>query len=431
MDHTTLTQKQITWCGEIETRWCTEISSKLWHLDSGFTALGGEAAAVLRSTLTEITAWLNALILDHPTTIHSLNYSVKYAENSENGLTEGGNEAVVNAASTHPWMNNGHLLKSVHSIMFLWAEMPVSWADLRLMWAQLMDDIILVSQEIGSPFDNYEKAEIWLNLLTSAVADIRVEHMETQLAERGDETLFSQHLAGRFLANASHEIRTPLTAVLGFSELLMEKTYGELNSEQLTALGHIENSAQNLLEIINNLLDLLHIRAGKLVQQYRSQDCTPLLSDIYKILLPLANRKSVEFTINLANNLGIIETDESIFRHIVYHLLASTLRATPARGNVSISAKRINDEIIITTHDTALHLPPETLPNMMMPYPLLENVPARGYEGWEVGLPLVMRYIELLQGTMKIESVPGEGTQFFITLPAVRPAISHSVMTDK
>ena len=235
------------------------------------------------------------------------------------------------------------------------------------------------------------------------------------------ESALTEHLAGRFLANASHELRTPLTAILGFSELLLEDTYGPLNDAQRTALGHIEESAQTLLEVVNNLLDLLHIRAGNLVLGYRLIDIADVLQSLHSILSPLSARRGVAFRLELPADLGQIESDEKIVRHIVYHLLASGLRSTPAGGEVTLTAERTPDALLIRTHDTALHLPPEAVANMMGPFPLLENSPARGYEGWEIGLPLVHRYVELLQGTIRLESLPERGTTFTVSLPLKRP----------
>lgn len=234
------------------------------------------------------------------------------------------------------------------------------------------------------------------------------------------EAALTQHLQGRFLANASHELRTPLTAILGFSELLLEDTYGPLNDAQRTALGHIEESAQNLLEVVNNLLDLLHIRAGNLILRYKKVDIAAVLQSLHSVLSPLSSRRGVGFRLDLAEGLGEVDTDEKIVRHIIYHLLASGLRSTPSGGEVVLSAERNDRWLVIQTYDMALHLPPEAVANMMGPFPLLENNPARGYEGWEIGLPLVHRYVELLEGTMEIESLPERGTSFTIKLPLKR-----------
>ncbi len=313
---------------------------------------------------------------------------------------------------------------TIDSCALEWDALSAPWTDIRAMLNILASKIRDFAEDRGFGND-FEQCIFPLTTILMAFADRRMSHIEHQLAAHREEAAATQHLAGRFLANASHELRTPLTAVLGFAELLMEGTYGELAEEQRNAMMHIENSAQNLLEIINNLLDLLHIRSGKLTLQYRPVAMTPLLHNIYEILTPLANRKSVKFSLELADDLGMIEADENIVRHIVYHLLSSALRATPMGGQVCLRASRDGQRFIIVTHDTALHLPPEAIANMMDPFPILENSPARGYEGWEVGLPLVRRYVDLHAGTLDLESFPDKGTTFYIGLPVSRPDRSH------
>ena len=268
---------------------------------------------------------------------------------------------------------------------------------------------------------------IWL--VQAGLNALRANHMGNQLrlmteevARQRDDAMAAQHLAGRFLANASHEIRTPLTAVLGFSELLLEETYGDLNAEQRTAIGHIENSAQNLLEIVNNLLDLMQFRAGKLELQYRRVAMEPVLHNVFNILVPLSKRRKVRFRQELPDDLGYIEADEGIVRHIVYHLLESALRATPEDGEVVLRAERSEGCLTIVTYDTALHFPPEAVENMNDAYPILENSPARGYDGWEIGLPLVRRYVDLHSGSMTIESSLDRGTTIRVQLPTHRPS---------
>ncbi|HLK59452.1 MAG TPA: HAMP domain-containing sensor histidine kinase [Chthonomonadaceae bacterium] len=302
-----------------------------------------------------------------------------------------------------------------------WNALPLSWEDLKNLCRLLEDQVGVSLQRAGADAALRWRVTAALNRLVSAIADRRVPQLERELATDREQALITQHLAGRFLANASHELRTPLTAILGFAELLLEETYGELNSEQCTAIGHINDSAQNLLEIVNNLLDLLHYRAGKLKMDYRSVEVKPVLQNLYDLLSSLAERKKVRFSLTISNELGRIDMDENIVRHIVYHLLSSALRSTPEGGEVMLIAHREPERLSIQTHDTALHLPPEALANMTNPFPLLENSPARGYEGWEVGLPLVRRYVDLHGGTLETESLPEQGTIFRIFLPTRRP----------
>jgi signal transduction histidine kinase len=139
---------------------------------------------------------------------------------------------------------------------------------------------------------------------------------------------------------------------------------------------------------------------------------------VYELLSSLAERRNLIFTIDVPHDLGAMNMDENIVRHIVYHLLSSALRSTPSGGSVSLSAERTSTRVTIITTDTALKLPQEAIDNMLGTVPLLENSPVRGYEGWEVGLALVRRYVELHEGTMEIDNGEAEGTVFRVTLPA-------------
>jgi signal transduction histidine kinase len=301
-----------------------------------------------------------------------------------------------------------------------WCDAPLTWQDIHTLLELLRKQIRAAYKTRDTEYPGY-MIEGALMYLAAFVAEHKMAKAEEEGSLQRHEFVASQHLAGRFLANASHELRTPLTAVLGFSELLLEETYGELTEGQRIAVGHIENSAQNLLEIVNNLLDLLHIRAGKLQLQFRPVAMVPLLKNVYDILMPLSQRRSVSFLQFLPDDLGSIEADESIVRHIVYYLLASTLRATPKGGEVILKAERRDGGVRILTQDTAMHLPPEALDNMRDAFPILENSPARGYDGWEIGLPLVKRYVDLHGGVLDMESLPETGTIFTVRLPTHQP----------
>lgn len=300
------------------------------------------------------------------------------------------------------------------------ADLSLAWADVRAALNLLMTAIREALAARNADSATLDLADGFQEAIAALVADLRVQQLEEELAAHREEAVVTQHLAGRFLANASHELRTPLTAVIGFAELLEEENYGPLTPEQATAVGHIENSAQNLLEIINNMLDLLHIRAGQLKLRYRQINLRSLLESLYLMLIPLAGRKNVQFEMERGADLGMMEADEDIIRHIVYYLLSSALRATPAEGRVTLRAWRDTTHAYIEVQDTALHLPPEAMANMGNPFPRLENSPARGYEGWEVGLPLVYRYVNLHHGTLEVESLPGQGTIFRVVLPVKR-----------
>jgi signal transduction histidine kinase len=260
---------------------------------------------------------------------------------------------------------------------------------------------------------------------------LQYEQEAKELAQLRQEALSAQHIVERFLAHSSHELRTPLTAILGFAEILSEGIYGEMTPAQQQAVGHIENSAHNLVEIVNNMLDMLRMRSGKLNLYVRPFALLPVLRDIHAMLIPLSQRKNVTLQFELAENLGTIEADENVLRHILYHLLTSSLRATPAEGVVSLRASQEPDSLLLVVEDTALHLPPEALTQLQSHLPRIENAPVRGYEQWEIGLPLVRRYVEMQGGTLDIENLHGGGIRFRITIPTrTKPTRNEVVFTE-
>lgn len=387
--------------GRIRDAWLTEAQAQLWHLDRPIFARRGALIKCVSDTLTTL---MYAYERHCQHTLPSPDESTPISQNPP-------------VSSPTEILNTLNESESVwQDCAEQWAMQPLPWADIRALNRLLT---VCVCQNLTMQGADTHTLGIITGLLTTQAtitAEIRLQELETQTDARREESIINQQLAGRFLANASHELRTPLTAVLGFSDLLLEETYGALSEAQRTAIGHIENSAQNLLEIVNNLLDLLKVRAGELRLFYRQVAIVPLLQELHKILTPLAERKKVKFDMLPGDSVGVIEADENIVRHIVYHLLTSSLRATPAEGVVELSAVRSTDSVCIYIRDTALHLPHEALVNTADPFPRLENSPTRGYEGWEVGLPLVRRYIDLHGGKLEIESAPDKGTTFWVIL---------------
>lgn len=298
-----------------------------------------------------------------------------------------------------------------------WVKLPIVWSDkitlLQLCRTSLMAQL---SRSTASTIC-LVTAMGGMDALRAALSEIRIAEMEQEIAQSRNETMTLQHLATRFFTNASHELRTPLTTILGNTELLLEGTYGDISQEQQAALNHIENASLNLIEIVNNLLDVMHIRSGKLHLQPKLIDLFPVVTGITAILTPLATRRKIRFLHTFDETLGKIETDENILRHILYFLMASSIRATPQQGELTLTAARTDQSIHITIADKAFQLPPEVIDNYRDPIPILESLSARGYEGWEVGLPLMHRFTMLLGGDFRIISLKNEGTRFCVEIP--------------
>lgn len=304
----------------------------------------------------------------------------------------------------------------------LWSELTLTRHDLTEMMMLLKSEIVAGLKRRECEREALLQTHCLFIEMSAFMTQRQVSTCEQEVNALREEYAASHHIANRFLANSSHELRTPLTAVLGFSELLLEGTYGDLTEVQTPIVGHIENSAKNLLEIINNLLDVLNIRAGKLKLKRQPVMLHEVITQICDILKPLAVRKQVSLQC-LAENTGIVSADENILRHIFYYLLSSSLRASTSGSTVSITNKKLKDTVEIIVEDSALHLPVEAIKELREPFPLIENSPVRGYDGWEVGLPLSLRYVEMHNGQIAIESKPERGTRFTISLPITSPAI--------
>lgn len=402
---------------ELLRAWEDDARTRLWHLDKLLFARQGAASACARALLTLLTD-VETLDAVYPPSHFSLFEAMVASEPSVSA------PHLLPAEMLPLQSQNTPTNQRFAACARQWAALPLSWLDLRTLTECLNTHLLASLRTAGADDATLSAFNGIVSHLICAIAGLRAQTGEHERDAQREEMIATQHLASRFLGNASHELRTPLTAVLGFAELLLEEHYGTLEPTQRTAISHIDNSAQNLLEIVNNLLDLLQIRAGNLKPHYRSIPVAQVLHNIYAILYPLSQRKEVAFSIEADDSLGAIEADENIVRHIVYHVLASSLRATPKGGHVRVSARRDTDQMCIVMEDTALHLPQEALENMMNPFPRLENVPVRGYEGWEVGLPLVMRYINLHGGKLELSSLPETGTAFLVYLPIKATAAS-------
>ncbi len=397
--------------------WQEDVHLRLWHLEVALFAKRG-AATLCAETLVSLLSDSTTLEGVYPPTRFSLFETMVAFDTSVSSIRP------LSTSEIPLQSQDTEVNRAYATCARDWVDLPVSWIDLRTILECFNQQILATLEKENADAETLSVFNGIVSHLICAVAGLRAHRAERELDAQREEIIATQHLATRFLGNASHELRTPLTAILGFAELLLEGHFGELPITQQTALSHIHNSAQNLHEIINNLLDLLHIRTGKLTPHYRSIPLAALLENLYQILLPLSQRKEVTFDLDIDKDVGAIEADENIVRHIVYHILASSLRATPKGGQVRLSARRDTDQVCIVMEDTALHLPEEALANMMNPFPRLENSPLRGYEGWEVGLPLVMRYVDLHGGNLELKSLPETGTVFLVYLP-IKPRTHH------
>ncbi len=220
-----------------------------------------------------------------------------------------------------------------------------------------------------------------------------------------------------FLANMSHELRTPLNAILGFSEVLVEKMFGEVNEKQLDYLKDIHSSGQHLLSLINDILDLSKIEAGKMELQPSDFDLPEALQTSISLVKERAQRHGIALKLDVASDLGTIHADERKFKQIMLNLLSNAVKFTPEAGSIAVAAKTNGKMVEVSVADSGAGIAPEDHGAVFEEFRQVGGDAARKAEGTGLGLPLAKRFVELHGGQIRLESAPGQGSTFTFTIP--------------
>ncbi|AKB78984.1 sensory transduction histidine kinase [Methanosarcina horonobensis HB-1 = JCM 15518] len=234
---------------------------------------------------------------------------------------------------------------------------------------------------------------------------------EKQIAEVANRT------KSEFLANMSHELRTPLNSIIGFSDLLHEKVYGELNEKQTKAVGNISRSGKHLLSLINDILDLSKVEAGKLELNYKEFELISKLKTIKNLLSPIADRKNIEVKIAVDKDLTTICADDARFVQILYNLLDNAIKFSHENGLVKIEAKKKGDLVEIKVTDNGIGIKAEDQYKLFKPFSQVDSFSSKKFQGTGLGLSLVKQIVNLHGGYVWFSSKIGEGSTFAFTIP--------------
>lgn len=223
-----------------------------------------------------------------------------------------------------------------------------------------------------------------------------------------------------FLANMSHELRTPLNAIIGFSEVINTGMFGPLSVRYREYGGYVLNSGVHLLALINEILDLSRLEAGKLELQDQDVDLSFVVRDALRLVEAQAEKSKIHLSEAMRGDIPLIRGDERRLRQILINLLANAVKFTPEGGRVRVSIFRRDAELAIEVSDTGIGMAPEHIPKALEPFGQIESKVSGKYEGTGLGLPLAKRLIELHGGTLTIESKPNAGTRVTVTVPPER-----------
>jgi len=257
----------------------------------------------------------------------------------------------------------------------------------------------------------------------AAVAARKVEQYAMELRIRNEQ--LAQALEGarsatvaksRFLASVSHELRTPLNAIIGFSELLYDGRLGPLSGDQQEVIGDVLSSGRHLLQLINDILDLSKVEAGKMEFRPERHRVLDLVFEVRDVVRQLAEKKSLKLEVDAPEDL-YARIDGGRFKQVLYNYLSNAVKFTPDRGSILVRISRENGERFrLEVEDTGIGVSPEDLPRLFQEFSQLPNSRRAG-QGTGLGLALTRLLVEAQGGSVGVKSQPGNGSVFFAALP--------------
>jgi signal transduction histidine kinase len=250
-------------------------------------------------------------------------------------------------------------------------------------------------------------------------AAIAIENVRlfNEIQEKSRQLEIANRHKSEFLANMSHELRTPLNAIIGFSEVLGERYFGELTEKQDEYVRDIHGSGKHLLSLINDILDLSKIEAGRMELELSDFDLPAVLENALTLVKERAQRHGIALGKRVDPSLGTVRADERKVKQIMLNLLSNAVKFTPEGGRVSVAAKPNGSAIEISVSDTGIGIAPEDQQAVFEEFKQVGRDYTRKAEGTGLGLALTKRFVELHGGTIKLASAPGKGSTFTFTLP--------------
>lgn len=284
------------------------------------------------------------------------------------------------------------------------------------------EEIEKQNQELLKTLQELRTRQDELELLNRELEDTNrgVVALYAELDERADYLRRASDLKTKFLSNVSHEFRTPLNSIVSLARLLLDRLDGDLTHEQAKQISYIESSARDLQEMVNDLLDLAKVEAGKIRIRSKRFEVHELFSALKGMLKPLlADNNSVDLIFEDGVDLAPLHSDEGKVSQILRNLISNALKFTP-KGQVRVSARMADEkDVLFTVADTGIGIAPENHETIFREFSQVENPLQDRYRGTGLGLPLCRNLAMLLGGGIWLESELGKGATFFCRIPAI------------
>jgi signal transduction histidine kinase len=265
-----------------------------------------------------------------------------------------------------------------------------------------------------------ETIELLSTFATQSALAIQNARLFHEIADKSRQLEAASRHKSEFLANMSHELRTPLNAIIGFSEVLLERMFGELSDKQDEYLRDIHASGQHLLSLINDILDLSKIEAGRMELELADFHLPEALDSALTLVRERAGRRGIALHLSADGRVGRVRADERKIRQVVLNLLSNAIKFTPEGGRVEVQATPGDGFVEVSIRDTGVGIAPEDQEAVFEEFRQVGTDYARKHEGTGLGLALARKFVELHGGKIWVKSQVGQGSTFTFTIP-VRP----------
>jgi signal transduction histidine kinase len=280
---------------------------------------------------------------------------------------------------------------------------------------------------ISKPFDLAEVLLRVHNLLEVRLLHREVELRRDQAEARSDQAEAANLAKSQFLANMSHELRTPLNGIIGFTEFLIDEKPGPLQPKQKEYLGEVLNSGRHLLQLINDVLDLAKVEAGKMELNLETFPVRKAIEEVAAVTKGIAQKKRIIIGIEIGAELDAVTLDQHKFKQVLYNLLSNAVKFSETGGKVGIHARRLDPQRLeVQVRDAGIGIKAGDINRLFTAFEQLDSGTARRYEGTGLGLALTKQIVEFQGGQISVESDPGQGSVFTVVLP-VKPIEKEKV----
>jgi signal transduction histidine kinase len=308
------------------------------------------------------------------------------------------------------------LFLGVGGLTILYVIKGVAWPITRI--AETMRIVADGDLSCPIPFADRSDEIGWLSRALLVFRDNAIEKQQFYLAKVGAE--MANRTKSEFLANMSHELRTPLNAILGFSEIIKIGMFGPVSERYRGYASDIFNSSAHLLRLINEILDLSKLEAGKFELHEEDVEISEIVQASIHLLEPQAEKAKIRLSKSVDNDLPLVRADDRRLRQVLINLLSNAVKFTPEGGRVCVSVTAKSGAVSIAISDTGIGIEQDEIPKALEAFRQTNSKISRKYEGTGLGLPLAKHLVERHGGTLTIESKINVGTTVMVALPRER-----------